>query len=104
MADMMAFPETVEEFMNQYKIVDTDGVYMSKGSELVPIFRMRQWFERPVPADVRRILSARWILLRNGDGICSACGFRQMHVWGQDYWQRFCGYCGAEMKGAEKGE
>lgn len=45
MADLMTFPDTVEEFMEQYKIVDTDGIYMSKGAELVPIFRMRQWFE-----------------------------------------------------------
>lgn len=45
MADLMTFPDTVEEFMEQYKVVDTDGIYMSKGAELVPIFRMRQWFE-----------------------------------------------------------
>ena len=45
MSDCMTFPDTVEEFMEQYKIVDTDGIYMSKGAELVPIFRMRQWFE-----------------------------------------------------------
>ena len=45
MGDMMTFPDTVEEFMNDYKVVDTDGVYMSKGSEMVPIFRMKQWFE-----------------------------------------------------------
>ncbi len=45
MSDSMTFPDTVEEFMEQYKIVDTDGIYMSKGAELVPIFRMRQWFE-----------------------------------------------------------
>lgn len=45
MCDCMTFPDTVEEFMEQYKIVDTDGIYMSKGAELVPIFRMRQWFE-----------------------------------------------------------
>ena len=46
MSDCMTFPDTVNEFMDQYKIVDTDGIYMSKGSELVPIFRMKQWFER----------------------------------------------------------
>ena len=40
----MEFPVTVEEFMEQYKIVDSDHVY-TNGSELVPIFRMRQWFE-----------------------------------------------------------
>lgn len=45
MSDCMAFPDTVEEFMEQYKVVDTDGVYMSKVAELVPIFRMKQWFE-----------------------------------------------------------
>ena len=45
MPDMMIFPDTVEEFMDQYKIVDAEGIYMSKGSEMVPIFRMKQWFE-----------------------------------------------------------
>ena len=40
----MAFPDTVDEFMEQYKIVDTDQVY-TNGSELIPIFRMKQWFE-----------------------------------------------------------
>ena len=44
MADMMTFPNTVEEFMEQYKIVDTEEVY-TNGAELVPIFRMMQWFE-----------------------------------------------------------
>jgi hypothetical protein len=40
----MTFPDTVEEFMEQYKITDTDHVY-SNGIEFVPIFRMKQWFE-----------------------------------------------------------
>ena len=44
MADMMAFPNTVEEFMEQYKITDTEHVY-TNGVDLVPIFRMKQWFE-----------------------------------------------------------
>ena len=51
MSDRMTFPDTVEEFMEQYKVVDTDGVYMSKGAELVPIFRMKQWFEHLLCAD-----------------------------------------------------
>ena len=45
MCDCMRFPDTVEEFMDQYKVVDKEGIYMSKGAELVPIFRMEQWFE-----------------------------------------------------------
>lgn len=44
MSDMMDFPKTVEEFMDQYKMVDTEEIY-SNGTEYVPIFRMKQWFE-----------------------------------------------------------
>lgn len=44
MADAMMFPDTVEEFMESYKMVDDDHVY-SNGIEYVPIFRMEQWFE-----------------------------------------------------------
>jgi hypothetical protein len=40
----MRFPDTVEEFMEQYKMTDTKQVY-SNGTEYVPIFRMEQWFE-----------------------------------------------------------
>lgn len=35
----ITFPDTVEEFMERYKITGTDG------TEFVPIFRMKQWFE-----------------------------------------------------------
>ena len=44
MGEIMQFPETVEEFMQQHKITDTQQVY-TNGTELVPIFRMKQWFE-----------------------------------------------------------
>lgn len=44
MADVMTFPKTVDEFMEQYKVVDEDHVY-SNGTAFVPIFRMKQWFE-----------------------------------------------------------
>ena len=44
MSDCMHFPDTVEEFMEQYKMTDTKQVY-SNGIEYVPIFRMKQWFE-----------------------------------------------------------
>ena len=42
--EIMIFPDTVEEFMNRYKIVDTEEVYTNR-AEMVPIFRMMQWFE-----------------------------------------------------------
>ena len=44
MADCMNFPDTVEEFMEQYKVVDTEQVY-TNGTEFVLIYRMKQWFE-----------------------------------------------------------
>lgn len=51
MGDCMKFPDTVEEFMEQYKVTDYKQVY-TNGTELVPIFRMKQWFERQPSADV----------------------------------------------------
>ena len=44
MTDVMMFPDTVEEFMESYKMVDVEHVY-SNGVEFVPIYRMRQWFQ-----------------------------------------------------------
>ena len=44
MSECMTFPDTVEEFMDSYKIVDTEQVY-TNGTEMVPIYRMRQWFQ-----------------------------------------------------------
>lgn len=44
MAECMEFPDTVEEFMENNKIVDTEQIY-TNGIEMVPIFRMMQWFQ-----------------------------------------------------------
>ncbi len=49
MSEMMTFPDTVEEFMENYKVVDSEQVY-SNGIEFVPIFRMKQWFDHLPPA------------------------------------------------------
>ena len=59
MADMMTFPNTVEEFMEQYKIVDTEQVY-TNGTEMVPIFRMKQWFEHLPTIEPER-KKGKWI-------------------------------------------
>lgn len=58
MADLMTFPNTVDEFMDQYKITDTEQVY-TNGSELVPIFRMKQWFEHLPSADVVEVVRCK---------------------------------------------
>ena len=44
MGDCMTFPATFEEFAEEYKIVDSKEVY-TNGTELIPIFRVKQWLE-----------------------------------------------------------
>lgn len=44
MADVMSFPNTFDEFAEQYKIVDDKKIY-TNGTELIPIFRVKQWLE-----------------------------------------------------------
>lgn len=46
MGEIMNFPETFDEFAESYKIVDDKEVY-TNGTELIPIFRVRQWLMRP---------------------------------------------------------
>ena len=48
MGDCMIFPETFDEFAEQYKIVDSKEIY-TNGTELIPIFRVRQWLMRDYP-------------------------------------------------------
>lgn len=93
MADMMTFPETVEEFMEQYKITDTKQIY-TNGTELIPIFRMKQWFEHKPERK-----TARWEE-HIFDGImggrpralmCTQCNYISLCVY------NFCPQCGAKM-------
>lgn len=44
MGDSMTFPATFDEFAELYKIVDKQEVY-TNGTELIPIFRVKQWLE-----------------------------------------------------------
>ena len=44
MPDTMNFPNTFDEFAEQYKIVDDKEIY-TNGTELIPIFRVKQWLE-----------------------------------------------------------
>ena len=99
MADMMAFPNTVEEFMEKYKITDTERVY-TNGAELVPIFRMKQWFDHESERE-----KGKWIYKPNeyDDGTfeCSACGEPWTLIEGnpKDNNMNFCPNRGADMGG-----
>ena len=105
MGDMMAFPASVEEFMGQYKMTDTKHVY-SNGTEYVPIYRMKQWFEhcrnQQFPAaDVATVRHGRWGTHsdRPDSLICSICncGF---DMWKHDP-HNYCPNCGAKMESEE---
>lgn len=110
MADMMMFPSTVEEFMEQYKITDTEHIY-TNGADLVHIFRMKQWFEHAAPEQKHGIwlssvddkIPARLDENGNPDESCwcSACG--EWLVASDEYpvRGRYCPSCGARMDGTE---
>ena len=95
MAEVMTFPETVEEFMEEYKVVDSEHVY-TNGTELVPIFRMKQWFAHLPIIEERK--TGKWIRNRGLTPwpICSECG-----TYGANE-SNYCSYCGARMEESER--
>ena len=110
MGDMMTFPASVEEFMEQYKMTDTDHVY-SNGTEYVPIYRMKQWFEHVNPCDFQSVRHGRWISLTdcsNAGVYCSVC---HKKVYKEDYAicnrknklrSDYCPNCGVKLDGERK--
>ena len=51
-------------------------------------------FQRLLPAQPER-KKGHWKLLKNGDAICSECGFVQVSAWDMDDWDNFCHHCGS---------
>ena len=105
MSDMMIFPASVEEFMEQYKMTDTEHVY-SNGTEYVPIYRMKQWFEHCrnqqfLSADVAPVRHGQWEK-QSGLYSCSECGKTCPYDVQADvieYWTcNYCPNCGAKME------
>lgn len=96
MCDAMEFPDTVDEFMESYKIVDSEQVY-TNGSELIQIFRMKQWLDHVQPVQERK---GRWNRISPAKIYeCSKCGKNVMTDDIEAY--TFCHGCGAKMEGAE---
>ena len=111
MPDMMTFPETVDEYMEQYKITDAKQIY-TNGAELVPIFRMKQWFEHKPERKTGKWVKVHGFCTPGGDPVwaCSECG-KGVHVYGIEHgtygadvsdgqWKA-CPNCGAMMDGEE---
>ena len=99
MGDMMTFPAFVDEFMERYKMTDTEHVY-SNGTEYVPIYRMKQWFEHCrhqqfQAADVVTVRHGRWNdSLARIAPYCSACGHSHRCLIRTP---NYCPNCGAKM-------
>ena len=98
MSDEMTFPKTADEFMEQYKIVDTEQVY-TNGAELIPIFRMKQWFEHAVKHGEwkHKMLDN----FRKYEVVCSECGARYVgnyDAYDEPYDFKYCPNCGTEME------
>ena len=41
MAEVMLFPNTIDEFLDSYSFKDSEGIY-TNGSELISVFRVKQ--------------------------------------------------------------
>ena len=101
MSECMTFPDTVEEFMDSYKIVDTEQVY-TNGMEMVPIYRMRQWFQHEPERK-----KGKWNTYYHGDidfsYSCNQCGYSAPYqmIGGKVFQKKgnFCHNCGADMSG-----
>lgn len=93
---MMWFPDTVDEFMELYKMTDTKEVY-SNGTEYVPIFRAKQWFEHEEAKRTAKVISDDVIITVNGynyhheEYLCNAC---KNKVFSCD---SYCSHCGAKL-------
>ena len=59
----LSFPNTFDEFVEQYGITDTDEVY-TNGSKLIPTFRVKQWLAEQEP--------------------CENCDYSEIMDWEQD--------------------
>lgn len=44
MDEIIDFPDTFDEFCEQFQITDNEKIY-SNGIEFIPVFRVKQWLE-----------------------------------------------------------
>lgn len=104
MSDAMMFPETIEEFIDQYKFIDTDQIY-TNGSELIQVFRVMQWVEHERALDAEPIRHGHWAKKEDANVYwyeCSECGRRPLyHEYGGEMFSDYCPRCGAKMDSGE---
>ena len=52
MNEIMEFPDTFDEFAKDYSFRDKKEIY-TNGSELIPVFRVKQWLEHLANRDTK---------------------------------------------------
>ena len=57
MCEKMEFPETFDEFAEQYGFKDEKQIY-TNGTELIPVFRAKQWIEHEEEIITKRFLNS----------------------------------------------
>ena len=114
MCECMIFPETVEEFIEQYKFKDDKEIY-TNGVDLIPVFRIKQWmYHHMTPAaDVEKVRHGKWIETQEPlgwcDVDCAECSVcheswiidEDSSIDDYEYMWHYCPNCGAKMDGKE---
>lgn len=100
----MEFPETFDEFADTYGLVDTEEVY-TNGSQLIPVFRAKQWLEHIGALSENKRASKHGSWLRMSDLSededdrykCSQCGNVVRSTNGVNLYtfHSWCGACGS---------
>ncbi len=105
MSDCMEFPETWEEFEQDYGFEDREEVY-TNGSRLIQSFRVKQWLDHTAEPERKK---GEWIeypdclqyegAYSDDDIVCSNCHhvFNILDNCTEEF--DFCPHCGADMRG-----
>ena len=102
--DVMQFPKTIEEFMEEYKVVDTEHVYIN-GTELVPIFLMKQWFEHIGAEPIRhgKLMRTEAYPHRLYCSECSKTLIPNEEIcFEKNEFPKYCMWCGAKMEAKDE--
>ena len=96
MGDCMTFPDTLDEFLEQYQFKDSEEIY-TNGSMLIPVFRVKQWAEHA--ASTRENVAGKWEPAMRFCPICGEDKFKGLDadIWA-DWTPPFCPNCGASME------
>lgn len=99
----MTFPKTFDEFAETYSFKDKEELY-TNGSDLIPVFRVKQWLEHEAEKDVQTVKPER---IDVDEYKCPLCHevTRESIYWEKykndwimrRYTPQYCSHCGAKF-------